>query len=475
MIYKNELTERVKYKVVATNISPVSIKDGDDNIKIDELTGKAYIPGSSIAGAFRDFYEKNIDKSSNEDNNILFGGKKSGMSSTVFYDAYFSDASNKEAEVMSSRPGLKIDRDRLIGKTFSGIKKSGSKFKRQFLNEGTSFEFTFELSNYTGSIEFEKMKQDFEELLKAFSHGEIPLGSNKMIGYGRFKGKEILKEITNFKNMKDILSYLLKENGQKIDITKNITEESYISPKVQFKVKAKTVTPILIKDEIVRLSGEPDAINIKNAAGKEIIPGSSLKGALRTRAEKISKTFPQVTEETISNIFGIESKDGEGHISRFNCFDVKFKNVNKNVSESINQDINISKNQDINKSVNKNISRNKGIYNKIKIDYFSGGVVQGSLTNEETIMGDLELICTLDKSNFEESKGYKKEVALLLLVLRDLCIGNLSVGSGYAVGRGFIKAQTLEFFDNEKLVYNFDLPDKKVEEKFNSYISELMK
>lgn len=87
-------------------------------------------------------------------------------------------------------------------------------------------------------------------------------------------------------------------------------------------------------------------------------------------------------------------------------------------------------------------------------------------------MGDLELICTLDKS---ELGDYTKEVGLILLVLRDLCIGNLNVGSGYAVGRGFVKAETLEIIDNEKLLYYFDSPDKEVEQKFNRYISELMK
>ncbi|HAA42591.1 MAG TPA: hypothetical protein DCE02_01095 [Ruminiclostridium sp.] len=440
MIYKSKLTETVKYEVAATNISPVSVKDGEDNIKIDELTGKAYIPGTSIAGAFRDFYEKNIDRNSDENNNVLFGGKKTGMSSVVFYDAYFTDATQKE--VISSRPGLKIDRERLTGKIFSGSKKSGSKFKRQFLNEGINFIFTFELNNYEASPEFDKMQKDFEELLKAFLHGEIPLGNNKMIGFGRFKGEKVLKKVVNFESMEGILSYLLKEDGKTTDITEKIMGEEYISPKVQFKVKAKTLTPLLIKDEVVRLSDKPDGINIKNAKGNEIIPGSSIKGALRTRAEKISKTFPQINEEIISNIFGIESKKDEGRISRFNCFDVELKHVKR------------------------------GVYNKIKVDHFSGGVEQGALVKEETVMGDLELICTLDKS---ELGDYTKEVGLILLVLRDLCIGNLNVGSGYAVGRGFVKAETLEIIDNEKLLYYFDSPDKEVEQKFNRYISELMK
>jgi len=35
----------------------LAIRDDEDNLKIDQLTGKVYIPGSSVAGAFRNYYE----------------------------------------------------------------------------------------------------------------------------------------------------------------------------------------------------------------------------------------------------------------------------------------------------------------------------------------------------------------------------------------------------------------------------------
>ena len=66
------------------------------------------------------------------------------------------------------------------------------------------------------------------------------------------------------------------------------------------------------------------------------------------------------------------------------------------------------------------------------------------------------------------------EVGLLLLVFRDLCTENLNLGGGYAVGRGYIKADTLQLIDGETFIYDFNSPDKHVEDKFNSYISELM-
>lgn len=97
--------------------------------------------------------------------------------------------------------------------------------------------------------------------------------------------------------------------------------------------------------------------------------------------------------------------------------------------------------------------------------------MQGALTDNEVVMGDLEIECTFNTSRLSD---YQREVGLLLLVLRDLCKEDLSIGSGYAVGRGYIKADTLELFDGEKLVFDFKSPDIEVLKKFDLYISNLM-
>ncbi|HHV29773.1 MAG TPA: hypothetical protein GXX73_09315 [Clostridium sp.] len=439
MIYKNRLLKTIRYNVKATTISPLSIRDSEDNLKIDELTDKVYIPGSSVAGAFRNYYESYIDKNSNEDFNELFGGKKTGLSQVAFYDSYLIN--HYVEEMISSRPGIKMDPKRLTVEVSDDIKKSGKKFKRQFLNEGLRFEFIFELNNYEdGAEKFEDKERKFEDLLRAFSIGDISLGSNKMVGYGRFKVDSISKSVFDFTNINDLLKFMLRETESN-EITHDILDVEHKTSKVRFKIKGKTVTPVLVKDEVIRLSNEPDGINIKDSKGNYIIPGSSLKGIIRSRAERLQKTFPCIDKKIITNIFGIESKDDDGQISRLSCFDSIIKKPMKNT------------------------------YNKIKIDYYTGGIMQGALTDNEVVMGDLEIECTFNTSRLSD---YQREVGLLLLVLRDLCKEDLSIGSGYAVGRGYIKADTLELFDGEKLVFDFKSPDIEVLKKFDLYISNLM-
>jgi len=440
MIYKNRLLKTIRYNVKATTVSPLAIRDDEDNIKIDEFTGRVYIPGSSVAGAFRNYYQNYIDMDSDEDFNELFGGKKSGMSQVVFYDSYLIN--DCVEEMISSRPGIKMDPKRLTVESAGDAKKSGWKFKRQFLNEGLSFQFIFELNNYEDDAgKFEEKQRKFEDLLRALSIGDISLGSNKMVGYGRFKVDSISKSVFDFTNINDLLKYLLRETEDS-EITQDILCVNRETSKVRFRIKGKTVTPILVKDEVIRLSNEPDGINIKDSKGNYIIPGSSIKGVIRSRAEKLHRTFPCIDEKIITSIFGIESKkDDDGHISRLTCFDSLIKNPKKS------------------------------IYNKIKIDYFTGGVMQGALTDDEVVMGDVEIVCTFNTSGLND---YKKEVGLLLLVLRDLCKEDLGIGSGYAVGRGYIRADTLELYDGEKFLFDFESPDKEVLKNFDSYISSLM-
>lgn len=301
--------------------------------------------------------------------------------------------------------------------------------------------FIFELNDYDDECDFKCVQEQFEKLLAAFAAGDILLGNSKTVGFGRFKINSVHKTAYNLRDYNDVIKYLLKEEKDE-DITESIISRQNASKNIHFRIKARTVTPLLIKDEVVRSHDEPDGINIKNGSNQYVIPGSSLKGALRSRAEKLANTFPCITNDLISNIFGVESdKDDAAHISRLVCYDTVIRNSKK------------------------------GIYNKIKIDYFTGGVQQHVLVTDETVMGDLEIECVFNTFGLE---SYDKEIGLLLLVLRDLCTENLNIGGGYAVGRGYIRASTLEMNGRQKIIYDFDSPDKSAEEQFNSYISRLM-
>jgi len=440
MIYKTRLIETVSYKVEAINISPLSIKGDEDSLKTDDKTGRFYIPGSSVTGAFRSYYENYMSGDECNNKNILFGDSNTGMNRLVCYDAFPDQNSAKR--MVASRPGLKIDRRRLTTYNFVSMgRKTGSKFQRHFVNNGIRFLFSFELNNYDEDCDFNKVMEQFELLLSAFATGDILLGNNKTVGFGRFEIISVKKATFNLREYKDVVKYLLREERYE-DITELILKSNSFSKNVRFIVRGKTTTPLLIKDEVIRLHGEPDGINIKNGDDKYVIPGSSLKGVIRTRAEKIVNTFPRLESSIITDIFGVEAdKDTEGRISRFVCYDTVINNSKT------------------------------GLYNKIKIDYFTGGVKNAALGTEETVMGDLEIECVFNTYGL---KSYDKELGLLLLVFRDLCTENLNIGSGYAVGRGYIKADKLELIYNEKIVYDFTSPDEAVEAKFNSYISKLM-
>jgi len=122
-----------------------------------------------------------------------------------------------------------------------------------------------------------------------------------MIGYGRFRVDSISKSVFDFTNINDLLKYMLMETDS-TEITQDILGREQETSKVRFKIKGKTVTPLLVKDETVRLSNESDGINIKDSRGNYIIPGSSIKGVIRSRAERLHRTFPCIGEEILTNI-----------------------------------------------------------------------------------------------------------------------------------------------------------------------------
>ena len=71
---------------------------------------------------------------------------------------------------------------------------------------------------------------------------------------------------------------------------------------------------------------------------------------------------------------------------------------------------------------------------RIHIDKFTGGVMHGGLFSEKNTAGKLQLKIRIKDENHPE-----KTCGLLILVLRDLAAGMYNLGSGYNVGKGFLK------------------------------------
>ena len=200
-------------------------------------------------------------------------------------------------------------------------------------------------------------------------------------------------------------------------------------------VKGTTEGSILVKGIAVNEFGKnaPDSENIQNANGDYIVPGSSLRGALRSQMEKIASYLEK--DSLIALAFGTGNDDSE----------------TGNTGNLIFSDTVIGDRESNDKMP---------LFHRIHIDKFTGGVFHNGLFSEKDAAGDMVLKIEIQNSNQPE-----ETLALLTLALRDLAIHTMSLGSGYSIGKGMIKVDTMEILrisDQRKAIIFFgDAPEVK--------------
>lgn len=159
--------------------------------------------------------------------------------------------------------------------------------------------------------------------------------------------------------------------------------------------------PVLVNDpSIVRGPRQP----IRFAEGRYVLPGSSLRGVLRARAERIlrtlvgQETLPQAHAALIDHIFGATSRKGRLTVDTFELAGP--------------------------------VERPR--FEMIAIDRFTGGGADGRKFATEPLWRPAfagRLALDLDGVS-------PAAIGLLVLVFRDLAEGDISIGSGAAKGYG---------------------------------------
>ncbi len=136
--------------------------------------------------------------------------------------------------------------------------------------------------------------------------------------------------------------------------------------------------------------------------GAAVLPGSSVKGAVRSWSERIVKSTRH-KPEIANQLFGeAPENQQQGKAGRIRVEDLRLVDAKK-----------------------RQISR-------IRINRFTGGVIRQGLLTEEPLYTPVRLeLSVLDATSLE--------CALLLYALRDLGLGLYNLGSGWAIGRGFLQ------------------------------------
>lgn len=411
-----------KIKVKIESISPLHIGDDEGNILINSEENLAYLPATSVAGSFRAYLKQN-DKNYKK----LLGNqdKNEGAMSKVFISDSYAEVKNLEKRI-----GVKIHRK-------TGSNEGGAKIDREYLGKGLIFNLIFEI--HCDNCEKDELKEMLYGCIKALNENHIKLGGYKTAGLGNFKVNSVEEREYNFKKVVDLGSYLTKESEALEDVTDRVMKCKLDDGLVEFILKGELTTPLLIKAPDTLESHGPDGKNIKSG-GNYIIPGSSIKGMLRARIEKIAEYFGK--EQIVEEIFGSDSEKKASSIM-----------VNGAVVDDKGYD-------------------NSIVYNRIKIDRFTGGTMNTALIKDLPIMGKTEF-----KIIYKKSKEYELDdfvIGITSLALRDLACENLSIGGGSSVGRGKFKGENMLLSDGEKKI-EIDFINKKVkgEEILAKYINSV--
>lgn len=415
-----------KYLIQARLESPMHVGAGESSgqdILLHPTTRRPFIQASSLTGALRDYYDNNFGQAE-----ILFGGcdDENEHALIKISDGIFSD---QYGQFIEFRPRVRINPESGTvseSKVKGTDSVSGHKFDMEYIGAGAEFEFSvyvYRDQNSDPGIE--------EHLLNAFAalnNGEIVLGGQKSNGCGDATVKHLYHRAFQLKDPADRTDWM-KEDELKYSDYKDLVEElSRVAGSVyRLKVFGEIESAALVKGYQVDSFGQgaPDAVNIRNSKGDYIIPGSSLKGTIRSRVSFIADTLG-LDAQCVNEVFGSLAVEGNGVPGNARFYDTVIGSKDKNNKNSISH--------------------------RIHIDKFTSGVMYKALFSEKTAFGSIDCI----KIDVSGRHNPERSVGLLILALRDLANGFYNLGGGYHIGRGFVNMDRIEIeHGNRKAIISF--------------------
>lgn len=418
---------KIVFKADIKAISPLLVGSGENEFSdIDVVLdpeGKPYIPATSFAGSLRSFFNNHVDISQ-ELIQKIFGSEKSENDNYVQSSVMISDGELISDFKINIRDGIKINKE-------TGITEDKAKYDYQIVERNSCFKLVLTLDISESKVNFNDGMKFLNTLVKIlkqdFSCFRIGAKSRSGLGKIGIVDKSCYFELYDFNDKKNLYNWLIKHPSNQIvpdtanSFKLNINEAELVA---YFNIS----TSIIVRS--YRDDGNSDAVNIKSI-NENIIPGTSLKGAIRTRAEKIANTVfnnNRRAEQLVQEIFGFVNEDKKTS-ARGNVI----------VEEAILPEYVCE------------------IQNRVKIDRFSGGAVKTSLFNSEPLFDsviDERKKCF--KISLKLTKYDNAYIGLLLLVLKDLWTEDLPIGGEKAIGRGILKGKNAVLIIDEK---EYKFPD----------------
>lgn len=368
----------------------------NENTDIDVIldnNANPYIPGTSLAGVIRNYVKDAPSCDS------IFGytnDTDSEQSTIIFYDLFLNKLKNKTVNPLV-RDGIKINAS-------TGIIEDKAKYDYEIVPMGTVFNLAIEFTLKDKlSSECRHLANLITQKLKSET---LQIGAKTTNGLGRVYLKTYKLMHYDFQEKADVCYWLLNKDGKEIKV-ESFTNSTNNNLELEILLELKT--SYLSKS----YSGDPDLPDVVNyKENKEyILKGSGIKGAVRNRCLKILNT---ISSDNVKNL---------------NMIDKLFGYVNKDTSSSKKGRFYIQE------QILKDFSSET--QTRIKIDRFTGGTVDGSKFDAESLFSNKNT--NHIKINVQILDCAENEACLMLLVLKEFWTGDLALGGDKNIGRGTMK------------------------------------
>lgn len=313
-------------------------------------------------------------------------------------------------------------RDGIAIETKTGIVKPGGKYDYEVIEPGAQFDLHFEVS-FENETTRDFSRAMIATIREALERESVRIGAKTNSGLGKIRLADAKMSEFDFGKKQDVLRWLRR------DYPPAISNPDYPAFTIQKKNFTIDATFGLKNSLIIRSYPSdpkmPDAIHIRSG-GSPVLPGASLKGAIRSRAERIIKTLfgtgadkEDTAKEFLDKLFG--------------CVD-EVKETTKEKGRP--------------KAVRKGKVRidevtlpefTSELQARIKIDRFTGGTIESALFETMPLFSDGNANKQIRNVRITIRDYKDAEAGLMLLVLKDLWTGDLAIGGEKSVGRGVLE------------------------------------
>lgn len=423
--YNDRITGKIIVSASLTNETPLLIGKGTgESVDIEALRmpdGKPYIPASSMAGVLKQFM---IFNGLSQEKNHFWGRSGKDEPNPLQSHLRIDDLVpiNMIGNDIVTRDGVKINHQ-------AGTAEDKKKYDYQVVESGLTFPFRAELTIRAG-MKIREVEQFVANMKAALTHQGFRIGAFTNTGLGKLACTDFQAYLFNFPDNADAWFEYLSSGksslpAMDLKVPEEIKKQGSFSIEAVFCLKSS----MIIGAYGVK-GGEPDKSQLKSR-NRFVLPGKSIRGAVRHRAVKILNTqgVPDA-ENCINDLFGYVSEDNrKQQRGRLRVEEYLFK---PDEVEAMEQ-------------------------NRIRIDRFTGGVIDSALFNSEPIWTKGQETVRLSFTILEEATSDEKK--LLMLLLKDLWLEDLAIGGEKNVGRGILTGQEAKIFDNSTLFAEFKRSD----------------